>query len=62
VVEDTPGGGATMIVRLRQAPPTTFHPEPGAAEATDGTSNTNGTAAAGGTPPSNPVLRGRGPE
>ena len=61
VVEDTPGGGATMIVRLRQAPPTTFHPAPGATEATDGPRNTNGTAAPAGTPPSDPILRGGGP-
>jgi two-component system sensor histidine kinase KdpD len=57
VVEDTPGGGATMIVRLRQAQPTTLHRAPEASVVIAGPRSTNAPAAhAGGASRGDPIL------
>ncbi len=45
VVEDTPGGGATMIIRLRQARPVTPQLPPGADEPTGRAGNAHSSAA-----------------
>jgi two-component system sensor histidine kinase KdpD len=61
VVEDTPGGGATMIVRLRQAQPTTLRRGLGATRTPDGPRSTNSVTAPSSTPSYDPLSSRRGP-
>jgi two-component system sensor histidine kinase KdpD len=61
LVEDTPGGGATMIVRLRQAQLAEPHGVPGEAEAGTRRAGTNEGVTTG-PPLDDPILSGRGPE
>ncbi|MDA8283627.1 MAG: DUF4118 domain-containing protein [Actinomycetota bacterium] len=62
LVEDTPGGGATMIVRLPQAQPAAPPLAPGPVDAGDRRAGADDGVAAPGSPLEHPVLSGGGPE
>ena len=61
LVEDTPGGGATMIVRLPQAQAATSPLAPEAADADDRPAGANDEATTAGSPLDDPILSSGGP-